>query len=253
MPVIESAGLTDVGKKRKGNEDRFSINNELGLYIVADGMGGHAAGEVASKIVVDTVNEYMNRFNNSEDVEELEDSDQTLSKEANRLLSGIYLANKSVHQLSGSNKRLRGMGSTVSTIFFTENTYIAANVGDSPIYLIRNGNIELLSVLHTVLAEHLALHPDPQKQLGAEFNHILTRGMGIDETVIADISELQTLKEDILVICSDGLSDKVDPEEIRDVVQASSSQKACLKLVQMANERGGPDNISIHVARLTRY
>lgn len=250
MAVIQSAGLTDVGRKRKGNEDRFSINDKLGLYIVADGMGGHAAGEVASKIVVDTINEYMDRFQQDEKAEELEDLDQTLSKDANRLLSGIHLANKSVYQLSEKNPKLHGMGSTVSAVFFAENTSIIANVGDSPVYLIRNGEIELLSVLHTVQAEHKALHPDNIRKIGENFNHVLTRGMGISETVKPDLSELQIYKDDILIICSDGLSDKVKPSEIRDVALTCSPRKTCDNLIQMANDRGGEDNITLIVIKI---
>ncbi len=250
MAVIQSAGLTDVGRKRKGNEDRFSINDKLGLYIVADGMGGHAAGEVASKIVVDTINEYMDRFQQNEKAEELEDLDQTLSKDANRLLSGIHLANKSVYQLSEKNQKLHGMGSTVSAVFFAENTSIIANVGDSPVYLIRNGEIDLLSVLHTVQAEHMALHPDNTRKIGENFNHVLTRGMGISETVKPDLSEMQIFKNDILIICSDGLSDKVKPSEIRDVALTYSPRKTCDNLIQMANDRGGEDNITLIVIKI---
>lgn len=250
MVVIQSAGLTDVGRKRKGNEDRFSVNDELGLYIVADGMGGHAAGEVASKIVVDTINEYMDRFQQDEKAEELEDLDQTLSKDANRLLSGIHLANKSVYQISEKNPKLRGMGSTVSAVLFAENTSIIANVGDSPVYLIRNGEIDLLSVLHTVQAEHMALHPDNARKIGENFNHVLTRAMGISEAVKPDLSELQIYKDDILVICSDGLSDKVKPDEIRDIAITCSPRKTCDNLIQMANDRGGEDNITLIVIRI---
>jgi PPM family protein phosphatase len=250
MVVIQSAGLTDVGRKRKGNEDRFSINNKLGLYIVADGMGGHAAGEVASKIVVDTINEYMDRFQQDEEAEEMEDLDQTLSKDANRLLSGIHLANKSVFQLSEKNPKLHGMGSTVSAVLFAENTSIIANVGDSPVYLIRNGEIDLLSVLHTVQAEHMALHPDNAKKIGENFNHVLTRGMGISEAIKPDLSELQIFKDDILIICSDGLSDKVKPSEIRDVALTCSPRKTCDNLIQMANDRGGEDNITLIVIKI---
>ncbi|MFH2065491.1 MAG: protein phosphatase 2C domain-containing protein [Pseudomonadota bacterium] len=250
MIAIQSAGLTDVGRKRKGNEDRFSLNDDLGLYIVADGMGGHAAGEVASRIVVNTMNEYMNRFQEDEDAEELEGHDQTLSREANRLLAGIHLANRSIYQLSEKNKKYHGMGSTVSAILFAEHTCIAANVGDSPIYLIRDGEIDLLSVLHTVQAEHMAFHPDDLRKISVNFNHVLTRGMGINETVKPDFSELQILNDDILIICSDGLSDKVTPTEIRDVALTCSPKIACENLIRMANDRGGDDNITLIVIKV---
>ena len=139
MVVIESAGVTDIGRRRKDNEDSFLLDNDLGLYVVADGMGGHLAGEVASKLVVDTVWDYTKRFKEDEDAKELEDVEETLSKEANRLLSGIRLANQGVYQAAQSNESYRGMGSTLSAVYFTDKTFIVANVGDSPIYLVHGG------------------------------------------------------------------------------------------------------------------
>ena len=209
MYVIESAGLTDVGQRRKNNEDALFLDDKQQLYVVADGMGGHQAGEVASGIVVETLWDYIKRFDDQTDVEELEDPDESLSKEANRLLSGIYLANKSVYQTAQGKEEYQGMGSTVSSVYFTANTLIAANVGDSPIYLVHDGAIEQLSVPHTVLAEQAALDPEGAQQLGGEFKHMLTRAMGVDETVKADISEIQCFRGDILVISSDGLTEYV--------------------------------------------
>jgi protein phosphatase len=252
MYVIESAGLTDVGKKREGNEDAFLINDELGLYIVADGMGGHQAGEVASKMVVETIRDYMQRFENGTDVEELKDFDTALSTEANRILSGIQLSNRVVHEIANKEKDYRGMGSTVSVLYFNQQTLIAANVGDSPIYLIHNDKIELLSVPHTVLAEHRAIDPEGAKQLGNEYKHMLTRAMGTEQTVRANICELPVFKDDALVISSDGLSDLVTPEEVLEEVSDVSAQKSCRSLVDLANSRGGPDNIHVIVVKVKK-
>lgn len=250
MFIIESAGLTDVGKKRKNNEDSLFLSDKQKLYVVADGMGGHQAGEVASSLVVETLWEYMKRFAEGEDVEELEAYDDALSLEANRLLSGIRLANQSVYQAAQSKPAYKGMGSTVSSAYFTKNTLITANVGDSPIYLIHNGKIEMLSVPHTVMAEQEAMDPENAKQLGQEFRHMLTRAMGVRESVDADISEIQCFKGDRLVICSDGLSEKVTKDEIHEIVKKERSDKACRKLVDLANERGGDDNITVIVLRV---
>jgi protein phosphatase len=165
MIVIKSASITDVGRKRKGNEDSLLLDDDLGLYIVADGMGGRLAGEVASKLVVDTIREYMKHFKEDEEVEELMDSDETLSNEANRLLSGINIASREVYQISKNNASYRGMGSTVSVVYFTDETFIVANVGDSPIYLLRDGRIELLSVTHNMMAEQAAINPEIAERL----------------------------------------------------------------------------------------
>ena len=252
MYVIESAGLTDVGQRRKNNEDALFLDDKQQLYVVADGMGGHQAGEVASGIVVETLWDYIKRFDDQTDVEELEDPDESLSKEANRLLSGIYLANKSVYQTAQGKEECQGMCSTVSSVYFTANTLIAANVGDSPIYLVHDGAIEQLSVQHTVLAEQAALDPEGAQHLAGEFKHMLTRAMGVDETVRADISEIQCFRGDILVISSDGLTEYINKEEIHEVVRKERPEKACRTLVNMANERGGKDNITVIVLKVKK-
>ncbi len=251
MIVVESAGMTDVGKKRKGNEDSLYLDDELKIYVVADGMGGHQAGEVASGLVVKTIQDYMGRIRNNEDAEELVDIDKRLSKEANRLLSSIHLSNRVVFQKASDKPGYKGMGSTVSIIFFTDETAIAANVGDSPIYLIRSDAVSNLSVPHTVIAEQMAINPDAERQLSHNFKHMLTRAMGIERTVEPDTCEIQCFKDDILVIASDGLTDKVGPEEIRDVVHGHAPQAACQALVDLANQRGGDDNITVIVLKIT--
>ena len=252
MVVVESAGITDVGRKRKGNEDALLLDDDLKLYVVADGMGGHQAGEVASMLVVETIRDYVKGFKEDGDVEELAGYDEILSKEAKRLLSGIHMANRGVHQASYSNESYRGMGSTVSAVYFSDETLMAANVGDSPIYLVHDGSIEFLSVPHTVMAEQAAFDPEGAKGLGSQFRHMLTRAIGIEETVKADICEIECFRGDILVISSDGLSDKVSPEEILDVVNKERPHKACRMLVGLANERGGDDNVTAIVLKVKK-
>ncbi len=253
MVAVEAAGITDVGQKRSGNEDSLFLDENLNLFIVADGMGGHQAGEVASSIVVETIKDYISRYgDNHQDNEEFENFDNTLSKRANHLLASIHLANQGVYKVANSNAAYRGMGSTVSAICFTDNTIIAANVGDSPIYYIHEGDIENLYVPHTVMAEQAAIDPDGSSKLGSQFAHMLTQGMGIKETVEPDICEIQGFKGDILVSCSDGLSDKVSPIEIMDIVCSEKPDKACRSLVDLANERGGDDNITVIILRIKR-
>ncbi len=250
MVIIESDGITDRGKKRKGNEDDLFLDDALGLYVVADGMGGHRAGEIASKIVVETISKYVKKSEGNVDNEQTVNDDETLSREANRLLSGIHLSNKVVHEASLANSSYRGMGSTVSAVYFTDTTLIAANVGDSPIYLIRDDKIKLLSVPHTVLAEQAALNPENAEKLGMEFRHVLTRAMGTEESVKADIYEIQCFKDDIIVISSDGLSDKASPEEILELVNTNRLNAACRGLVRLANDRGGDDNVTTIVLKV---
>jgi len=250
MIEIESAGITDRGKKRQANEDALFLEDTLGLYMVADGMGGHLAGEVASRLVVETIRDYIKSCKEDAVDENLINGDEILSKEANRLLSGIHLSNKVVHEAARGNSSYRGMGSTVAAVYFTDGTLIAANVGDSPIYLIRDGHVKLLSVPHTVLAEQTALNPENAEKLGMEFRHVLTRAMGTEESVKADIYEIICFKDDILVISSDGLSDKASPEEIKQLVDGNGSDAACRRLVDLANGRGGDDNITAIVLKI---
>lgn len=252
MIEVEAAGLTDVGKRRKGNEDSLFLDEELNLYVVADGMGGHQAGEVASGLVVETIHEYMGRLIKGGEPEEPDEIDLSVSEQANHLLASIRLANSVVFDLARKKEAYRGMGSTVSAVYFTGSTLIASNVGDSPIYLVRDGKIEPLYRPHTVLAEQAELDPDLAERLGERYKHILTRAMGINETVEPEICEIQGFKDDILVLCSDGLSDKVSPEETRDLVMKKSADDAAGSLVALANDRGGDDNITVIVLKIKK-
>lgn len=246
MPVVESAGLTDVGRRRKGNEDSFFLNDDLRFYVVADGMGGHKAGEVASQIVVETLQDYMQKLKADADIP----VDETLSKEAGFLLGGIHQANLSVFQKAQTSDDFKGMGSTVSAIYLTDSTIITSNVGDSPIYLVRSGEVEAIYTPHTMGAEHAAIAPKGAKPLGKQFQHMLTRAMGVEETVRPDSFEVEMIKDDILVICSDGLSDNLSPEEIRNIVIKEPPAQACRTLVDMSNERRGHDNITVIVLKI---
>ncbi len=247
MMIVESASITDKGKKREANEDALILEDALGLYVVADGMGGHRAGDIASRMVVETIGEFIKKSIDNDDGDRTADFDETLSREANRLLNSIRMSNQVVHEASLQNKSCRGMGSTVSAIYLSESTLIAANVGDSPIYLVRDGNIKLLSVPHTFLAEQNALNPGNAKKLGMEFKHVLTRAVGTEKSVTADIYEIQCFNDDILVISSDGLNDKVSLQEILELAHNNGPEVACQKLVELANDRGGDDNITVIV------
>ena len=252
MIIIESAGITDIGKKRKINEDSVFLDDKLGLYLVADGMGGHRAGEVASNIVVETISDYIKKLSKDDDTQEFNIPDETLSRKANHLISAISLSNRIAHQVSSKNEAYRGMGSTLSAVYFDKDTFIAANVGDSPIYLVHNGDIELISVPHTVIAEHEAAGSEGSRQLGPEFNNMLTRAVGTDETVKPDICEIPYFTNDIIVICSDGLSGNITPNEILGAVENKSSETACRYLIDLANQRGGDDNISVIIIKIKR-
>jgi PPM family protein phosphatase len=242
MITVESAALTDIGRKRTTNEDCVLIDDAQGLYVLADGMGGHQAGEVASRLVVTSLQDFLR---DRRPAAQEHAHSPALSPQADRLLSGIQWSNRVVHRAAGAQPDHRGMGSTVAVVYLGEDTLVAANVGDSPIYLVRNGAIDLLSVPHTLQAD-LAGQP-----LVAYAGNILTRAVGPKAHVEADVCEISCYRGDVLVICSDGLSTKVSPAEIMAIVTAQRPADACQALVDLANARGGDDNISAVVLEVT--
>ncbi|MGD8367916.1 MAG: protein phosphatase 2C domain-containing protein [Desulfobacterales bacterium] len=245
MVVVESAGITDVGKRRKGNEDALFMDDDSGLYIVSDGMGGHRAGEVASAMVIETISDFMAGTAGGNPPGASQAGGDSLSPRASRLMAAILQANRKVYEAAQSRESYRGMGATVSAAVLTDETLIAANVGDSPIYLIHAGAIELLSVTHNVVSEQAALNPAAADRLGEDVKYLLTRAMGVEEIVEPDICEIPFFRGDAVVISSDGLSDLVSPEEIMEVVSSLPAARACRKLVEMANQRAGHDNITV--------
>jgi protein phosphatase len=244
MVTVESAGLSDLGRKREANEDRICVDDDMGLYLVADGMGGHQAGEVASELVVSSIRGFLS--SSGPPSASAGSADDRGAGCAERLLAGIRWSNQVVHEASLNRADRRGMGSTVAAVYFCEDRLIAANIGDSPIYLVRNGGIDALSVPHTLQA-------DMQTEACAPFlGNVLTRAVGPKASVDADLCEISCYRHDVLVLCSDGLSNKVPPPEILSVVTSQPPREACRTLVDLANRRGGEDNISVVAVRVTQ-
>ncbi len=250
--IIESAAKTDVGKKRDTNEDSYFVDPDLRSFIVADGMGGHQAGEVASRLVVETMGASLKHYLNDGGQLESDVVDEALSLEANMLLASIREANKAVYQDAQESLNRRGMGSTVACVLCTDYTIISANVGDSPIYLVRDGEIAPLSKTHTVEAELSAIDPQKALHIDRRYQSMLTRAVGTEEVVWPDVFETQFFDNDIIVICSDGLSNKVTSDEMLDIVENNSPEEACRLFVGLANGRGGEDNITVIVLKLIK-
>ncbi|MBN2418516.1 MAG: serine/threonine-protein phosphatase [Deltaproteobacteria bacterium] len=247
--LIKSSGITDVGLRRDGNEDSFSIDDSLGLYIVADGMGGHLAGEVASRISVDIINKSFQKCM-EEDADEAMiygGPDESLSKEGNYILGGIRLANKVVYEMALEQKQYQGMGTTVVVLLVTPSMIIAANVGDSRIYLVRGGELEMLSRDHSIVAEQVALGMMTEEEAAtSSMKHILTRNLGSSETVEPEIYELEPSNNDCFVLCSDGLTDLVNDAEILSMTEgANDPEELCRVFVKKALERGAHDNTTV--------
>ncbi|MDY6822938.1 MAG: protein phosphatase 2C domain-containing protein [Thermodesulfobacteriota bacterium] len=237
--------------KRPANEDSFIIDNDLNLYVVADGMGGHAAGEVASRVAANTLQNYMKNVLRQADAQELPDTDKALSRNANQLAAGIALSNKSVFDVAGEKSAYTGMGTTIAAVLFSEKTFIAANVGDSSIFLVRNDSISLESTPHTFAAEIAA--KNNEETVGDEYRHMLTRAVGTKENVEPDIMERPCMEDDLLILCSDGLTDKLSENDIKQIISDHKRLKtACHELVALANNRGGEDNITVILLKIKK-
>ncbi|MBW1982367.1 MAG: Stp1/IreP family PP2C-type Ser/Thr phosphatase [Deltaproteobacteria bacterium] len=239
-----------MGRKRKNNEDSFYLNDKLGLYIVADGMGGHRAGEVASETVVSSIKDYMEAFHSSPEAHEVKTVE--MSPAAAAVNHSIELANRVVFQLSQDQGAYKGMGSTAAVVYLDGGTLVTANVGDSRIYLVRKNSIEQLTHDHTLLAEQLRKNPkwDPSMS-SIPMKHILVRAVGIQETVEPEVYEVQPLPGDLILMCSDGLTDMLSDEEMLEILQNGGElDELCEKLIAEANDRGGVDNITAVVILL---
>lgn len=257
--LIKSSGITDVGLKREGNEDSFSADESLGLFVVADGMGGHQAGEIASRTAVDLISKSYREWMESAASEEMlfGEPDSGLSPVGNYLLSGIRLANKVIYEMSVEYKAYRGMGTTVAAIAVAPGLVAAANVGDSRIYLVRDGEIERLSKDHTIVAEQLEMGIMTQKEArNSSLKHVLTKNLGSSEEVNPEVYELVPADGDRYVLCSDGVTDLVRDDEIcRLVLEEEDPVQLCRKFVAESLKRGGHDNataISVFLSGIER-
>ena len=251
MTLVQAAGSSDIGKVRKANEDCFLLNEPIGLYVVADGMGGHRAGAVASRMAIETIDAYMVAAAEESPAAKGITAVEGASEASRQLRHSISLANQKIYQQSLQDETCRGMGTTVSALYLAGDAMITANVGDSPIYLLRNGEIENLYTPHTLLHERKKVPKAMEGKVSkGKLAHILTRAVGIRSDVGVDFVETQCFADDIIVLCSDGLSGKITKEEIRDLVYQNDSDAACRKMTDLANQRGGEDNITVIVVRI---
>ncbi len=247
-----SIGLTDVGKKRTSNEDAFFFNDELGLYAIADGMGGHAAGEIASQESLDTVVGMVRR--GYESIKKLEDGelDENVLKKAIRLLeSSVQAATYLVYALAEHEPERKGMGTTLSALMLIGNTGITAQVGDSRIYLVRDGKVYRLTEDHTLIAWQIKQGLISEKDAAkSPHKNVITRAVGSRDYVQVDTRCFEIVTGDAFLLCSDGLHGYLQDDEIPAIL-AEPRDKACKKLIDLANERGGRDNISVVVVDVT--
>jgi serine/threonine protein phosphatase PrpC len=248
---IEVAGETNVGMKRNHNEDNFSIFEESGLYIVADGMGGHASGEVASKMAVDALRDFFQATAQDPERTWPYKMDRSKGYEENRLITGIKLANLRIYESAQRDARQRGMGTTIVTLFAVEDGVYVGHVGDSRVYRVRDKKIEQLTEDHSLLNDYIKMKRLTPEEI-ANFPHknVIVRALGMKDTVKVDTRFETPQENDVYMLCSDGLSGPVTDEEILEITLANSDLKgAASGLIARANENGGPDNITVVLAR----
>ena len=248
---ILSFGATDPGKKRANNEDAYLVNDGLWLYAVADGVGGGEAGEVASRIAVDTIAGAIPDL--------LGDKDRTPPSEVRSgdvpelaaFRNAVRLANRNIREEAGKDPSRTGMGTTLTALLLARKRAFLAHIGDSRAYLLRAGKLEQLLNDHSVVAEQVRSGLlTPAQARTSPYRHVITRALGIDEEAAPDLAERSVFENDSFLLCSDGLTEMVDDQEIGRILSGASPRDAVKKLIDAANERGGVDNITAVVVKV---
>lgn len=239
-------GRTDKGRVRSNNEDNLYLDDKGGLLVVADGMGGHASGEIASTIAVEVIRDYFRavKENRAALVGKYREE---YSEMTNHISSAVSLANIAIYDAAKNNSAWQGMGTTVAAALLNGNRLSLAHVGDSRVYLVRAAHIEQLTDDHSVVYEHVKRELLTKEEAQtSEMRHLLTRALGTTSEVEVDVDELTLAGGDILVLCTDGLNSMVSDDDILSaVVSTHDPATACEMLVNMANDNGGKDNITV--------
>jgi PPM family protein phosphatase len=244
---LESFGITDVGLRRSHNEDNFFRCDEAGLYLVADGMGGHAAGEVASGCAIQSIIEFSHRRESDKQITWPFEYDPRLDEETNTLLSGVRLANQRLYGMQQERPELSGMGTTVAALSISGARAVIAHVGDSRIYRWRADKLDLLTSDHSWVNEQLQKNIiTAEEARNHRYKNVITRALGNRLDLEIDLRFEDIAPDDIFLLCSDGLTAMIDDARIAEVMQgAGELRDAANRLVAAANEAGGQDNITV--------
>jgi serine/threonine protein phosphatase PrpC len=236
---LRAAARSDVGLCRSANEDAYALAPALGLYLVADGMGGHVAGQVASQMAAKST------------VEALQQVHEKGASLTEKLRFCVAWANRRIFDSAEAKPELFGMGTTLVALLAGSGRIGLAHVGDSRAYLVRGGRIRQLTDDHSLVAELVRRRElSPDAALAHPHRHVLTRAIGVRRRIDADLAELTPMAGDVLVLCSDGLTNHVGDAEIASIVSCDPQlDEACTRLVDLANSRGGEDNITIALIR----
>ena len=249
---VRFSGATDIGRKRDHNEDAFYLPSDTRLAIVADGMGGHASGEVASNIACKTIVEYFHRTDDQQPLTWPYKIDRDLRGDINRMIVSIMLANVEIFERAQRDDACKGMGTTVDAIYFLDDTVIVGHVGDSRVYRLRDSRIQQLTEDHSLINDYIKM-----KRVTAEeaeswpHKNVIVRALGMKDTVSVDVVTEAPRVGDCYMLCSDGLSGMLNDAQIAHVIaNVPELDKAVEMLIAGANEQGGIDNISVVLARV---
>ncbi len=245
---LKYAGNTHVGMKRSHNEDNLLVLQDENLYMVADGMGGHASGEVASEMAVSTVADFFQETSSDEDVTWPYKMEKGKRYEENRLAAGIKLANLRIFETAAQNASQRGMGTTLVAITFAGDTAYLGHVGDSRIYRLRGDELTQVTEDHSLLNDYIKMKDLTEQEI-ENFPHknVIVRALGMKETVQVDVQHEEPEPGDLYLLCSDGLNGMITDEDIRRIMieNREDLEKGCEDLIQAANDGGGNDNVTV--------
>jgi protein phosphatase len=246
---LSHAGTSDVGRKRTHNEDAYLLLPEENLFCVADGMGGHASGEVAARIAVEEMAEFFRMTGRDEEATWPYKMDPSRSYDENRLLNGVKLANLRIFERAASDDRLRGMGTTLVAASFPKGggALLVGHVGDSRAYLSRSGAVRQLTEDHSLLNDYRKTRAlTPEENEAFPHKNVIVRALGMKDFVEVDLLRVELEDGDVLLLCSDGLSGMVPDERIAEILRGHPRdlRGAAEALVEAANEAGGQDNVT---------
>jgi len=250
--MLEAFGQTDVGRRRKLNEDNFLIDTEANLYAVCDGMGGHNAGEVASKMAIETLGAFIQKSHKEKEITWPYGLDVNLSFDGNRLKTAIQLSNKKVYKAADNREDYTGMGTTVVAALVSGNVMTVGSAGDSRCYVLREGVLTQItrddSWVSAAWAEGILSADEIDKH---PLRNVITKAVGAKDSIEIEVVEHKLLPGDLAFLCSDGLHAMIPDVKIREVLTPvpAGLEEAASKLIDAANEAGGKDNVSVVLLR----
>jgi len=249
---VRFAGDTNVGMKRAHNEDSFYLPESERLAIVADGMGGHASGEVASRMAVDTIAGFFKATQEEQQMTWPFKMDRGHRYDVNRMVTAIKLANLKIHEQAQKDPRCHGMGTTVVSTLFLNDAIVVGHVGDSRLYRRREGLFEQITEDHSLLNDYIKMkHLSPEEIAAFPHKNVIVRALGMKDTVQVDVHVDSPRLGDIYLLCSDGLSGMITDPQIADLMSEERDLDVlCERLISMANKNGGLDNITVVAIRV---